>query len=29
MSIRQSGSQPVRLEQDVVLARQLTRKIAT
>lgn len=29
MSIRQSGSQPVRLEQDVVLARQLTRKIAS
>ncbi|MCE7761285.1 MULTISPECIES: anti-sigma regulatory factor [Pseudomonas] len=29
MSIRQSGSQPVRLEQDVVLARQLARKIAS
>ncbi|MBP2083771.1 anti-sigma regulatory factor (Ser/Thr protein kinase) [Pseudomonas putida] len=29
MSIRQSGSQPVRVEQDVVLARQLTRKLAT
>lgn len=29
MSIRQSGTQPVRLEQDVVLARQLARKIAS
>lgn len=29
MSIRDSGSQPVRLEQDVVLARQLARKVAT
>ncbi|WP_043196514.1 anti-sigma regulatory factor [Pseudomonas putida] len=29
MSIRQSGSQPVRIEQDVVLARQLARKIAS
>ncbi|EJN38438.1 anti-sigma regulatory factor (Ser/Thr protein kinase) [Pseudomonas sp. GM84] len=29
MTIRQSGSQPVRIEQDVVLARQLARKIAS
>ncbi len=29
MSIRDSGSQPVRLEQDVVLARQLARRIAS
>lgn len=29
MTIRDSGSQPVRLEQDVVLARQLARKVAT
>jgi serine/threonine-protein kinase RsbT len=29
MTIQQSGSQPVRIEQDVVLARQLTRKIAS
>jgi len=29
MTIRQSGSQPVRIEQDVVLARQLTRKVAS
>lgn len=28
MNIRESGSQPVRLEQDVVLARQLARKVA-
>ena len=29
MNVRSSGTQPVRLEQDVVLARQLTRKIAS
>ena len=29
MTIREHGSQPVRIEQDVVLARQLTRKIAS
>ncbi|MFJ4431400.1 ATP-binding protein [Pseudomonas sp. NPDC089395] len=29
MTIHQSGSQPVRIEQDVVLARQLARKIAS
>jgi len=29
MSLRERGSQPVRIEQDVVLARQLTRKIAS
>ncbi|BBH45801.1 anti-sigma regulatory factor [Pseudomonas sp. KU43P] len=29
MTIRQSGSQPVRIEQDVVLARQLARKVAS
>lgn len=29
MTTRQSGSQPVRIEQDVVLARQLARKVAS
>jgi len=29
MTIRQSGSQPVRIEQDVVLARQLARRVAS
>ncbi|WP_339468977.1 ATP-binding protein [Pseudomonas capeferrum] len=29
MTIREHGSQPVRIEQDVVLARQLTRKLAS
>lgn len=29
MSVRDSGSQPVRIEQDVVLARQLARKLAS
>ena len=28
MNVRSSGTQPVRLEQDVVLARQTTRKVA-
>jgi serine/threonine-protein kinase RsbT len=28
MNVRSSGSQPIRIEQDVVLARQLTRKLA-
>ena len=28
MNVRSSGSQPVRIEQDVVLARQLSRKLA-
>lgn len=29
MNVRDSGSQPVRIEQDVVLARQLARKLAS
>ncbi|MEX3776666.1 ATP-binding protein [Pseudomonas sp. MYb118] len=29
MTVRNSGSQPIHIEQDVVLARQLTRKLAT
>jgi serine/threonine-protein kinase RsbT len=29
MSVRSSGSQPIRIEQDVVLARQTARKLAT
>lgn len=29
MTVRSSGSQPIHIEQDVVLARQLTRKLAT
>ncbi|MBO0368360.1 anti-sigma regulatory factor [Pseudomonas shirazensis] len=29
MNVRESGSQPVRIEQDVVLARQLARKLAS
>lgn len=29
MTVRSSGSQPIRLEQDVVLARQTARKLAT
>ncbi|WP_201192129.1 ATP-binding protein [Pseudomonas fluorescens] len=29
MTVRDSGTQPINIEQDVVLARQLTRKLAT
>ncbi|MCU1760678.1 anti-sigma regulatory factor [Pseudomonas sp. 14P_8.1_Bac3] len=29
MTVRSSGTQPINIEQDVVLARQLTRKLAT
>ncbi len=29
MNVRDSGSHPVRIEQDVVLARQLVRKLAS
>ena len=29
MTVRESGTQPINIEQDVVLARQLTRKLAT